>query len=197
MTETAKIELYASNLDVTQAIATQLAQLVTSGTIILLEGNLGSGKTTFMQAFGIALGISTTITSPTFTLIDEYTEGRLPLYHIDLYRLEASQIPSLHLEEYWRDDDIPLGVVAIEWSSKLTRLPSSYLRINLSCPLRSPILNEQIINKTKHLHIEDEEDLPSDRLIQIVAEGEVHMEMLKSLQTKDVVLQNLVSNISV
>jgi len=197
MTETAKIELYASNLDVTQAIATQLAQLVTSGTIILLEGNLGSGKTTFMQAFGIALGISTTITSPTFTLIDEYTEGRLPLYHIDLYRLEASQIPSLHLEEYWRDDDIPLGVVAIEWSSKLTRLPSSYLRINLSCPVRSPILNEQIINKTKHLHIEDEEDLPSDRLIQIVAEGEVHMEMLKSLQTKDVVLQNLVSNISV
>jgi tRNA threonylcarbamoyladenosine biosynthesis protein TsaE len=197
MTETAKIELYASNLDVTQAIATQLAQLVTSGTIILLEGNLGSGKTTFMQAFGIALGISTTITSPTFTLIDEYTEGRLPLYHIDLYRLEASQIPSLHLEEYWRDDDIPLGVVAIEWSSKLTRLPSSYLRINLSCPLRSPILNEQIINQTKHLNIEDEEDLPSDRLIQIVAEGEVHMEMLKSLQTKDVVLQNLVSNISV
>jgi len=197
MTETAKIELYASNLDVTQAIATQLAQLVTSGTIILLEGNLGSGKTTFMQAFGLALGISTTITSPTFTLIDEYTEGRLPLYHIDLYRLEASQIPSLHLEEYWRDDDIPLGVVAIEWSSKLTRLPSSYLRINLSCPLRSPILNEQIINKTKHLHIEDEEDLPSDRLIQIVAEGEVHMEMLESLQTKDVVLQNLVSNISV
>ncbi|MFM7793931.1 MAG: tRNA (adenosine(37)-N6)-threonylcarbamoyltransferase complex ATPase subunit type 1 TsaE, partial [Microcystis panniformis] len=78
MTETLTIDLYAKNIDATQTIAKQLAQLMTAGTIILLEGNLGSGKTTFMQAFGHALGISTPIASPTFTLIDEYTEGRLP-----------------------------------------------------------------------------------------------------------------------
>ncbi|MCX5936469.1 MAG: tRNA (adenosine(37)-N6)-threonylcarbamoyltransferase complex ATPase subunit type 1 TsaE, partial [Pseudanabaena sp. LacPavin_0818_WC45_MAG_42_6] len=137
MTETVKIEIYADNLGVTQAIATQLAQLVATGTIILLEGNLGSGKTTFMQAFGRALGISSTITRPTFTLIDEYTEGRLPLYHIDLYRLEPSQVPSLHLEEYWRGEDFPLGVVAIEWASKLLKIPPNHLKINLSAPMSS------------------------------------------------------------
>lgn len=185
---TVKIELYAPNLNVTQAIAIQLAQLVGAGTIILLEGDLGSGKTTFMQTFGMALGISTTITSPTFTLIDEYTEGRLPLYHIDLYRLETSQIPSLHLEEYWRGDDIPLGVVAIEWASKLARLPSGYLKINLSHPERSPFYIEQMDKEM--------ENLSSDRLIQIVAEGVDHSEILQNLATKEVVLQNLATKSS-
>ncbi|OIP76702.1 MAG: tRNA (adenosine(37)-N6)-threonylcarbamoyltransferase complex ATPase subunit type 1 TsaE [Oscillatoriales cyanobacterium CG2_30_44_21] len=178
---TEKIELYTHNLDVTQAIAAQLAQLVSAGTIILLEGNLGSGKTTFMQAFGVALGISTTITSPTFTLIDEYIEGRIPLYHIDLYRLEPAQIPSLHLEEYWRGDDIPLGVVAIEWASKLAKLPSSYLKINLSHPERSPFHGQQMD--------EEIENLPSDRLIQIVAEGAAHLEILKNLAVKKEILK--------
>lgn len=193
MTETVRIEINANSLEVTQEIAAQLAQLVSAGTIILLEGNLGSGKTTFMQAFGMALGISTTITSPTFTLIDEYTEGRLPLYHIDLYRLETSQVPSLHLEEYWRGDDIPLGVVAIEWASKLTKLPSSYLQIKLSYPVRSP-LHDQLQDP---LMDEEIENLPSDRLIEIVAEGTAHLEILKSLAVKKVIMQNLVTQSSI
>ncbi|PZU96413.1 MAG: tRNA (adenosine(37)-N6)-threonylcarbamoyltransferase complex ATPase subunit type 1 TsaE [Pseudanabaena sp.] len=188
-----RIEINANSLEVTQEIAAQLAQLVSAGTIILLEGNLGSGKTTFMQAFGMALGISTTITSPTFTLIDEYTEGRLPLYHIDLYRLETSQVPSLHLEEYWRGDDIPLGVVAIEWASKLTKLPSSYLQIKLSYPVRSP-LHDQLQDP---LMDEEIENLPSDRLIEIVAEGTAHLEILKSLAVKKVIMQNLVTQSSI
>jgi tRNA threonylcarbamoyladenosine biosynthesis protein TsaE len=179
MTETAKIELYADNLCVTQAIATQLAQLVNAGTIILLEGNLGSGKTTFMQAFGHALGISTRITSPTFTLIDEYIEGRLPLYHIDLYRLEPSQVPSLHLEEYWRGEDFPLGVVAIEWASKLINIPPYHLKINLSVPMRSPSYEE-----SQNIDLDEEylEDLPEERLIQLIAEGSSYVEMLKKFQ---------------
>ncbi|OYQ65290.1 tRNA (adenosine(37)-N6)-threonylcarbamoyltransferase complex ATPase subunit type 1 TsaE [Pseudanabaena sp. SR411] len=178
MTETVKIELYANNLDETQAIATKLAQLVTAGTIILLEGNLGSGKTTFMQAFGRALGISTTITSPTFTLIDEYTEGRLPLYHIDLYRLEPSQVPNLHLAEYWRGEDFPLGVVAIEWASKLLTIPPKHLKINLSIPGRSP---EQQSPNLEASPDEDEEflkTLPEGRLIQLIAQGSSYVEML-------------------
>ncbi|MCY7331947.1 MAG: tRNA (adenosine(37)-N6)-threonylcarbamoyltransferase complex ATPase subunit type 1 TsaE [Pseudanabaena sp. CAN_BIN31] len=179
MTETVKIELYADNLRVTQAIATQLAQVITAGTIILLEGNLGSGKTTFMQAFGRALGISTRLTSPTFTLIDEYTEGRLPLYHIDLYRLEPSQVPSLHLEEYWRGEDFPLGVVAIEWASKLINIPPQHLKINLSVPMRSPSCEE-----SQNIDIDEEylEDLPEDRLIQLIAQGSSYVEMLKKFQ---------------
>jgi len=179
MTETVKIELYADNLRVTQAIATQLAQLVTAGTIILLEGNLGSGKTTFMQAFGHSLGISTRITSPTFTLIDEYIEGRLPLYHIDLYRLEPSQVPSLHLEEYWRGEDFPLGVVAIEWASKLINTPPQHLKINISVPMRSPSYEE-----SQNIDLDEEylEDLPEERLIQLIAQGSSYVEMLKKFQ---------------
>ena len=179
MTETVKIELYADNLVVTQAIAAQLAQLVSAGTIILLEGNLGSGKTTFMQAFGHALGISMTLTSPTFTLIDEYIEGRLPLYHIDLYRLEPSQVPSLHLEEYWRGEDFPLGVVAIEWASKLINIPPQHLKINLSVPMRSPSYEE-----SQNIDLDEEylEDLPEERLIQLIAQGSSYVEMLKKFQ---------------
>jgi len=182
MPETITIEVYTDNLHATQAIATQLAQLVHAGTIILLEGNLGSGKTTFMQAFGYALGINTTIASPTFTLIDEYTEGRLPLYHIDLYRLEPSQVPSLHLEEYWRGEDFPLGVVAIEWASKLPSIPAEHLKINLSVPMQLSC------NKNEDLHLSqlditlDEDfidDLPSDRLIQLIGQGKAYVELLK------------------
>ena len=183
MTETVKIEIYANNLDETQAIATKLAQIVTAGTIILLEGNLGSGKTTFMQAFGRALGISTTITSPTFTLIDEYTEGRLPLYHIDLYRLDPPQVPSLHLEEYWRGEDFPLGVVAIEWASKLLAIPPQHLKINLSIPVQaSPIRSpEKQSSQLERSSGEDEEfleDLPEERLIQLIAQGSAYVSLL-------------------
>jgi tRNA threonylcarbamoyladenosine biosynthesis protein TsaE len=181
MTETLKIDLYAKNLDATQAIATQLAQLVPVGTIILLEGNLGSGKTTFMQAFGHALGISTTIASPTFTLIDEYTEGRLPLYHIDLYRLEPSQVPSLHLEEYWRGKDFPFGVVAIEWASKLTNIPPQHLKINLSTPVRA-FCEDIHLSQADALDEDFIDDLPSDRLIQLIAQGETYVEILKQFQ---------------
>jgi tRNA threonylcarbamoyladenosine biosynthesis protein TsaE len=167
MTETVKIDLYANNLDQTKEVATQLAQVVTAGTIILFEGDLGSGKTTFMQAFGLALGINSTIASPTFTLIDEYTEGRLPLYHIDLYRLEPSQVPSLHLEEYWRDQDFPLGVVAIEWSSKLINLPSAYLQIKITV-LQSPDFSASFTS----------EYLPESRLMQLIAKGAKYVQML-------------------
>lgn len=182
MTETVKIELYANNLVVTQAIAAQLAQLVSAGTIILLEGNLGSGKTTFMQAFGKALGIISTIASPTFTLIDEYTEGRLPLYHIDLYRLEPYQVPSLHLEEYWRGEDFPLGVVAIEWASKLINIPPHHLKIDLSVPMRSDA-SPSSPNLDADPDNDFLEDLPEDRTIQLIAQGLHYVEMLNQFQS--------------
>jgi tRNA threonylcarbamoyl adenosine modification protein YjeE len=145
---------------------------------MLLEGNLGSGKTTFMQAFGHALGIKTPIASPTFTLIDEYIEGRLPMYHIDLYRLEPSQVPSLHLQEYWRGEDFPLGVVAIEWSSKLHSPPLNFLQINLSVPMRSSIPESSQNFEDNFL-----EDFPEERIIQLIAQGSHHAQILKRFQS--------------
>lgn len=133
------------NAEMTQAIAFELGVLLPPGTILLLEGNFGSGKTTFVQGLGRGLGIQSIITSPTFTLIDEYLEGRLPLYHIDLYRLETSQVKHLHLNEYWQGIDFPLGVVAIEWAERLNVQLDSYLKITLT-PKLSVESDERQIN---------------------------------------------------
>lgn len=192
MTETAKIKIYAQNLEQTKQIATELAHIVNAGTIILLNGDLGAGKTTFMQFFGIALGITTNITSPTFTLIDEYTDGRLPLYHIDLYRLESSQVNSLHLSEYWHGVDFPLGIVAIEWASKLPSLPPSYLEIDLRSPtyqdqddLQSSNISDDIKSDEESAEIaEILENLVEDRWLDFTAHGTSYRDILTTLASK-------------
>ncbi len=106
-----------------------LGKSLPAGSVILLEGDLGSGKTTMVQGLGEGLGITEPIVSPTFTLINEYTEGRLPLYHLDLYRLQPEEVTALHPEIYWEGVDVPLGIVAIEWAERLQYKPSGYLRI--------------------------------------------------------------------
>lgn len=98
--------------------------------VLLLRGNLGAGKTTFVQSLGKSLAIREQISSPTFTLIDEYYSGKFPLYHIDLYRLEPIAIPALHLELYWQDQqEFPPGIVAIEWGEKLPQLPLQFMTV--------------------------------------------------------------------
>jgi len=116
----------------TRSLGVTLGQSLPAGSVILLEGELGSGKTTLVQGIGEGLGITEPIVSPTFTLINEYTEGRLPLYHLDLYRLQLEEIAPLHLETYWEGVEFPLGIVAIEWAERLQYQPSSYLRICLA-----------------------------------------------------------------
>lgn len=99
---------------------------------LLLMGNLGAGKTTLVQGIGRGLGIEESIVSPTFNLINEYLDGRIPLYHLDLYRLEPSQIDSLYPEIYWEGQEVAPGITAIEWSQLLPFKPSSYIKIELS-----------------------------------------------------------------
>jgi len=116
----------------TRQLGKEIAQSLSPNSIILLRGNLGAGKTTFIQGVGAGLGIEDAIASPTFTLINEYLEGSLPLYHIDLYRLKEAEIKQLHLESYWEGIEVKPGITAIEWSELLPQLPYNYLQIELT-----------------------------------------------------------------
>lgn len=115
----------------TRQLGVRLGQLLCVNSILLLNGDLGSGKTTLVQGIGEGLGIGEPIVSPTFTLICEYPEGRIPLYHFDLYRLQPQEVEELYLEAYWEGTDYPLGIVAIEWAERLPHLPSEYWQIFL------------------------------------------------------------------
>lgn len=126
------INLVLPNADSTQNLGRKLGELLPAGSVILLTGDLGAGKTTFVQGLGLGLGIQQAIVSPTFTLISEYLEGRLPLYHLDLYRLETQEVNQLYLESYWEGIDVPLGITAIEWAQRLPYKPHQYLDLYLT-----------------------------------------------------------------
>src|SRR5262245_240543 len=106
----------------TGAVGRDVARTLRAGDVVLLHGDLGAGKTAFVRGLAEGLGVEPSeVSSPTFTLIQEYRGGRLPLLHVDLYRLDnAKEIDDLGLEELGRD-----AVTAIEWAEKLPRAPAS------------------------------------------------------------------------
>ncbi len=112
----------------TQALAERLAQFVQAGDVLWLSGNLGAGKTTFTQGLGRGLQVAAPIISPTFVLVREY-RGQLPLYHVDLYRLDQTRdIVNLGLRDYLDGD----GVCVIEWAERFDAkhsLPGLHIRI--------------------------------------------------------------------
>jgi tRNA threonylcarbamoyladenosine biosynthesis protein TsaE len=124
--------IFLTDAEATRSLGVRLGQSLPAGSVILLEGDLGAGKTKLVQGIGEGLGITDSIVSPTFTLINEYTEGRLPLYHLDLYRLKPAEVEALNLESYWEGMEVPLGIVAIEWAERLQYKPLSYLHLHLT-----------------------------------------------------------------
>jgi len=116
----------------TRQLGERLGQCLTAPTVLLLSGDLGSGKTTLVQGLGAGLGITDPISSPTFTLVNEYLEGRVPLYHVDLYRLSTTEVDSLYLERYWDEQETAPGIVAIEWAERLSSAPSGALALALA-----------------------------------------------------------------
>ena len=109
----------------TQALAVSFGERLWDGSCILLCGDLGAGKTCFTQGLGKGLGISRTISSPTFTLLKVYAEGRLVLYHLDAYRLEDG-FQDVGFSEFIGIN----GVSVIEWPENISELiPQEYLRI--------------------------------------------------------------------
>jgi tRNA threonylcarbamoyladenosine biosynthesis protein TsaE len=102
----------------TRAIAAAVAKTLNAGGVILLEGDLGAGKTAFVRGLAEGLGINTDkVTSPTFTLVHEYRGGRMPLIHVDLYRLDRADLDEIGLDQ----DLAAQGLIAIEWPERLSR----------------------------------------------------------------------------
>jgi tRNA threonylcarbamoyladenosine biosynthesis protein TsaE len=121
-------KLITSDSKETQNLGEKIGSILQADDVIALEGELGSGKTTLTQGIARGLGISDWVNSPSFIIVNEYA-GRLPLFHIDLYRLENfSEIEDIGVEDYYQRG----GVVVIEWAQKLGRhLPEKTRLIKL------------------------------------------------------------------
>ena len=120
------MKMLSDSPDRTIATGQALGKLLKPGSVVCLKGDLGTGKTHFAKGVALGMGISEHVTSPTFTIINEY-QGRLPLYHVDAYRLEEEEEAyELGLEEYLYGT----GVTLIEWPERIqSLLPDEYLRI--------------------------------------------------------------------
>lgn len=99
------------------------------GQIVCIDGDLGVGKTVFTKGFAEGLGVKDDVVSPTFTIIQEYTDGNIPMYHFDVYRIgHPDEMYDIGYEEYFYGD----GVCLIEWSSRIEELlPEESIHINI------------------------------------------------------------------
>ena len=149
------VRIRLPSLAETTALGRRLGESARPGDIITLDGTLGAGKTTLTQAIGQGLGVpdSCYITSPTFALLHEYP-GRLPLYHLDLYRLAEEELDELGLEDYLYGE----GLTVIEWPDRL----GSYL-------------------PAERLHIELRLETETERLAELTAHGDAWRQRLSSL----------------
>jgi tRNA threonylcarbamoyladenosine biosynthesis protein TsaE len=112
----------------TIAFARAFASELRPGSVVLLVGDLGAGKTTFVRGLALGLGLDAdAVSSPTFTLIQEH-RGHRPLYHVDLYRLQGAEIEDLGLEELSAGD----AIVAIEWAEKLSERPAGAYEVRFA-----------------------------------------------------------------
>lgn len=121
------VETYSA--EETFALGRRLAESAKPSSVYTLEGDLGAGKTVFAQGFAAGLGVCDYVNSPTFTIVQEYTDGRLPLYHFDVYRIEEpEEMEEIGTDEYFYGD----GVCLIEWPQRIREiLPSDCVNITI------------------------------------------------------------------
>jgi tRNA threonylcarbamoyladenosine biosynthesis protein TsaE len=107
----------------TEKFGQEFAERLTAGSVLALKGELGSGKTEFVKGLAAGLGSTTSVTSPTFTIVHEYSGGRWPIYHFDFFRIEDRQSAErLGLDDYLFDD----GVSVVEWADRFPDLIPEY-----------------------------------------------------------------------
>ncbi len=121
-------EIISNSYEETAAVAAEFAETLNGGEVIAMYGDLGAGKTAFVQGLARGLGIDRHITSPTFTIVNEY-EGRLPLYHFDVYRIaDPDEMYEIGYDEYITNG----GVCIIEWAELIEELlPEDCIRIEI------------------------------------------------------------------
>jgi len=119
---------YTNNFNQTINLGKEIAKAIKSGTIITLHGNLGAGKTTFVQGLAKGLGIKKRVVSPTFVLVRSYIlDGGRKFHHIDLYRIELKKdIKKLGIAELFEDKN---NIIAIEWPEKINNLPKKRIDV--------------------------------------------------------------------
>jgi tRNA threonylcarbamoyladenosine biosynthesis protein TsaE len=135
---------YSRSAEETVQLGKKIGSCLLPNDVIALTGQLGAGKTTIIQGIAEGLGVKDYVTSPTFIIINEY-QGRLPFYHVDLYRLdEVKEIEDLGIEEYFNRG----GVCVIEWAEKLKGLlPAMAGRIEIEVVSETPRFKASLVNQ--------------------------------------------------
>ena len=128
------MEYLSHNEAETEALGARLAAVLTPGTVVAYRGGLGMGKTAFTRGLARGLGYAGRVTSPTFTIVNEYEGGRLPLFHFDMYRLDDA---GALFDIGWEDDRDRGGVCAVEWSEQVAEaMPPETVYVTISrCPV--------------------------------------------------------------
>ncbi len=112
----------------TEAVAEALGKFLKPGTVVAFEGDLGAGKTAFTRGLARGLGATDTVTSPTYTIVNEYLSGRMPLFHFDMYRLSSSDdLWDIGWEDYLDRG----GVCAVEWSENVADALGNPVRVRI------------------------------------------------------------------
>lgn len=124
-------------------IAVKLGENAISGDVICIYGDLGAGKTLFSQGFARGLGVKEYVNSPTFTIVQEYDDGRIPMYHFDVYRIEDSE----EMEEIGFTDMLyGEGVCLIEWADMIEDiLPEHYMKVTIQKDLEKGFTYRKIV----------------------------------------------------
>ena len=130
----------------TEAVGAALSRILVPGTVIAYRGDLGAGKTAFTRGLARGLGVSDPVTSPTYTIVNEYLGGRMPLFHFDMYRLHsADDLWDIGWEDYLERG----GICAVEWSENVTEAMEDAITVTI----------EKLGEETRRITIEGGEDL--------------------------------------